>query len=58
MSRLFEQSTSIRGAFIGLAESAGAVCLVLDREGNGDEVCWPAGGGDLATLAGNWPELG
>lgn len=37
---------------------AGAACLVLDREGDGDEVCWPAGGGDLATRAASWPEVG
>jgi hypothetical protein len=58
MSRLFEQSASIRAAFIGLAESVGATCLVLDREGDGDEVCWPAGGGDLVALAAQWPEIG
>lgn len=58
MSRLFEQSASIRAAFTELAESAGAVCLVLDREGDGDEVCWPASGGDLAALAEGWPEVG
>lgn len=58
MSRLFEQSASIRTVFTELAEAAGAVCLVLDREGDGDEVCWPAGGGDLATLADSWPEIG
>jgi len=57
MSRLFEQSASIRAAFTGLAESAGAVCLVLDREGDGDEVCWPVRGGDLAALAARWPEI-
>ncbi|MEV6812147.1 hypothetical protein [Micromonospora sp. NPDC051296] len=58
MSRLFEQSASIRGAFIGLAESVGAAFLVLDREGDGDEICWPPGGNDLAALAGSWPEVG
>ena len=56
MSRLFEQSASIRGVFVELAESVGAACLVLDREGDGDEVCWPAGGGDPRTLAATWPE--
>ena len=58
MSRLFEQSASIRGAFTGLAQSVGAACLVLDREGDGDEVCWPAGGGDPAALAATWPAMG
>ncbi len=58
MSRLFEQSTSIRETFARLAESVGAVCLVLDREGDGDEICWPAGEDDLAALAGSWPEVG
>ncbi|RAO48093.1 hypothetical protein GAR06_02088 [Micromonospora saelicesensis] len=58
MSRLFEQSTSIRDTFTGLAESVGAACLVLDREGDGDEICWPTGGDDLAALAGSWPEVG
>jgi len=58
MSRLFEQSASIRGVFAGLAESVGAACLVLDREGDGDEVCWPASGDDLAALAARWPEIG
>ncbi|BEL05537.1 hypothetical protein Q0Z83_037280 [Actinoplanes sichuanensis] len=57
MSRLFEQSPSIRDVFVELAESAGAVCLVLDREGDGDEVCWPVAGGDLAALAAGWPEI-
>jgi hypothetical protein len=57
MSRLFEQSASIRGVFTGLADSIGAVCLVLNREGDGDEVCWPAGEGDLAALAARWQEI-
>jgi hypothetical protein len=40
MSRLFEQSASIRGTFTELAKSVGAARLVLDREGDGDVVCW------------------
>ncbi|MEU4238837.1 hypothetical protein [Actinoplanes sp. NPDC026619] len=57
MSLLFEQSACIKGVFTGLAESVGAVCLVFDREGDGDEVCWPASEVDLATLAARWPEI-
>ncbi|WP_326550978.1 hypothetical protein [Micromonospora sp. NBC_01813] len=58
MSRLFEQSASIRDTFTGLAESVGAACLMLDREGDGDEICWPASGDNLAAFAGSWPEIG
>lgn len=57
MSRLFEQSSAIRDTFVDLGASAGAVAVVLDREDDGTEVCWPPGGGDLATLAAGWPEI-
>ncbi|BCY14704.1 hypothetical protein [Actinoplanes sp. L3-i22] len=66
MSHLFADSTSVRRVFTDLAASAGAVLCVLDREGDGDEICWrdgievaePFDRMILAAMAARWPAAG
>lgn len=63
MSHLFAASSSVRHVFTELAAAAEAACCVLDREGDGDEICWldgepvalPLARTDLQRLAAGWP---
>ncbi|GIF26306.1 hypothetical protein BJ973_005665 [Actinoplanes tereljensis] len=59
MSHLFADSSSVRGVFTDLAAEVGAVCCVFDREGDGDEICWPVtmpcNRDSLKELAATWP---
>ena len=59
MSLLFAESDSIRRFFTDMAAEVGAVCCIFDREGDGDEICWPFAMSlervDMKALAATWP---
>ncbi|MDQ0701030.1 MULTISPECIES: hypothetical protein [unclassified Streptomyces] len=52
MSRMFEQSASIRAVFTGLTAASGGACCMLDTESDTFQICWLNGQRTSETVPG------